>query len=126
MDTEWKVFKLKESDGKTAPFVSIGRGTLDFSQAACALINDNGRYRYAQILTRIENGKTVAAVSFLEDYAEDCIPVKRKVIKGKQVAGMTVRNKNAIERLFGKDGVNEGMVRHKVEPIGENMLKIID
>ena len=48
---EWEVFKLKQTGGRTAPFVSIGRGTLDFSQAACELINDNGTYKYAQILT---------------------------------------------------------------------------
>ena len=123
---EWTVFKLKESGGKTAPFVSIGRGTLDFSQAACALINDNGQYKYAQILTGKEDGKTVVAVRFLEEYVTDSIPIKRKRTKGRPVAGTTVRNKDAIERLFGKDGANEGMVRHKVEPIGEDMLKIVD
>lgn len=123
---EWKIFELKESGGRTAPFVSIGRGTLDFSQAACELINDSGKYKYAQILTGKEGGKTVAAVRFLEEYAENCIPIKRKVVNGKPIAGMTVRNKDAIERLFGKDGANKGMVRHKVEPVDENILKIID
>lgn len=123
---EWKVFKLKESGGRTAPFVSIGRGTLDFSQAACELINDDGTYKYAQILTGKENGKPVVAVKFLAEYDEECIPVKRKVINGKVVSGMTVRNKDAVERLFGKDGAYKGMIRHKVEPVGENMLKIID
>ena len=34
---EWEVYKLKQTGGRTAPFVSIGRGTLDFSQAACDL-----------------------------------------------------------------------------------------
>jgi len=123
---EWEIFKLKETGGRTAPFVSIGRGTLDFSQAACELIEDDGKYKYAQIYTGKENGKAVVAVKFLEDYEDDCIPVKRKIINGKIVSGMTVRNKDAIERLFGKDGANKGMVRHKVQPIGKNMLKIID
>ena len=123
----WTVFKLNEIGGRTAPFVSIGRGTLDFSQAACELIGDNGQYKYAQLLTNRENGKTVVAVKFLTEYEENSIPVKRKVMKGKLISGMTVRNKDAIERLFGKDGANKGMIRHKVEPISdENMLKIID
>ena len=123
---EWEVFKLNQTGGRTAPFVSIGRGTLDFSQAACELINDNGSYKYAQILTGKEKGKAVVAVKFLTEYEDNCIPIKRKQVNGKILQGMTVRNKDAIEKLFGKDGANEGMVRHKVEPIGENVLKIID
>ena len=123
---EWEVFKLKQTGGRTAPFVSIGRGTLDFSQAACELINDNGTYKYAQILTGKEKGKAVVAAKFLTEYADNCIPIKRKSVEGKTISGMTVRNKDAIEQLFGKDGANKGMVRHKVEPIGENILKIID
>ena len=123
---EWEVFKLKQAGGRTAPFVSIGRGTLDFSQAACELVNDNGSYKYAQILTGKEKGKAVVAVKFLEEYADNCIPIKRKQAEGKIISGMSVRNKDAIEQLFGKDGANKGMVRHKVEPIGPNMLKIID
>ena len=123
---EWEVFKLKQTGGRTAPFVSIGRGTLDFSQAACELVNDTGEYKYAQILTAKEKGKTVAGVRFLTEYEDNSLPIKRKPIKGKIVAGMTVRNKEAIERLFGKDGANKGMVRHKVDLAGDNILKIID
>lgn len=123
---EWEVYKLKQTGGRTAPFVSIGRGALDFSQAACELINDNGTYKYAQILTGKEKGKAVVAVKFLTEYTDNCIPIKRKSVEGKTISGMTVRNKDAIEHLFGKDGANKGMVRHKVEPIGDNILKIID
>ena len=123
---EWEVFTLKQTGGRTAPFVSIGRGTLDFSQAACELVNDTGKYKYAQILTAKEKGKAVVGVKFLTDYEENSIPIKRKIVNGKPVAGMTVRNKDAIERLFGKDGANKGMVRHQVTPAGDNILKIID
>ncbi len=123
---EWEIFELKQTGGRTAPFVSIGRGTLDFSQTACELINDTGEYKYAQLLTAKEKGKTIVGVKFLTEYMDNSLPVKRKVVNGKLVAGMTVRNKDAIERLFGKDGANEGMVRHQVVPVGENILKIID
>ena len=123
---EWKVFELQETGGRTAPFVSIGRGTLDFSQAACALINDTGEYKYAQILLGKEQGKPVVGVKFLTEYEDNSIPIKRKMADGKIVAGMTVRNKKAIESLFGKDGANQGMVRHKVAPMGTNILRIID
>ena len=123
---EWEVYKLKQTGGRTAPFVSIGRGTLDFSQAACVLVNDDGSYKYAQILTGKDKGKAVVAVKFLTEYEDNCIPIKRKKQEGKIISGMSVRNKDAIEKLFGKDGANKGMVRHKVEPIDTNILKIID
>ena len=123
---EWEIFSLKQTGGRTAPFVSIGRGTLDFSQSACELVNDIGEYKYAQILTGKEKGKTVVGVKFLNDYEENSIPIKRKKQNGKIISGMTIRNKDAIERLFGKDGANNGMVRHQVVPAGDNILKIID
>ena len=123
---DWEVYKLKESGGRTAPFVSIGRGTLDFSGSACALINDNGQYKYAQILKGKDRGKAVVAVKFLEEYMENSIPIKRKKQNGKVISGMTIRNKEAISTLFGKDGTNDGMVRHKVELIQENILRIVE
>jgi len=90
------------------------------------LVGDTGNYKYAQLLTGRENGKTVVAVKFLEEYAENSIIIRRKNIDGKKIAGMTIRNKGSIEKLFGKDGSNKGMVRYKVEQVSENILKIID
>ena len=124
---DWEVFQLKGTDGRSAPFVSIGRGAIDFSQSACKLINDNGDYKFAQILIKREGMKTLIAVKFLKEYEDNCIQITRKKDKnGKQIAGMTVRNKDAIERLFGKDSSNNGVVRHKVEPIDKNTLRILD
>lgn len=124
---EWEIFKIKETGGKSVPFVSIGRGQLDFNAVACELVNDDGSYKFAQILKGRENGKAVVAVKFIREYEDNSIPIKRKTMKdGTKIQGMTVRNKDAIETLFGKDGANEGMVRHKVEPIDKNILKIVD
>ena len=123
---EWQVVKVKQSGGRTAPFVSIGRGQLDFSANACELVNDIGQYKYAQFLKGKENGRAVVAVKFLTEFESDAIPVKRKNISGKEVQGMTVRNKGIVEELFGKDGSNNGMVRHGVELVDDNILKIID
>ena len=111
---EWEVFKLDQTGGRTAPFVSIGRGQLDFNAVACELVGDDGEYKFAQILTGKERGKAVVAVKFLKEYEENSIPIKRKA----QQNGKSIQ--------VGKDGSNKGMVRHKVEPIGENILKIID
>ena len=123
---EWKVFKVEETSGNTTPFVSIGRGQMDFNAEACRLVNDSGQYKYAQLLTAQENGKAIVGVKFLIDYEEDSIVVRRKVINGKTINGMTIRNKGAVEKLFGKDGANKGMVRHKVVLAGDDILKIID
>lgn len=123
---EWQVVKVKNGSGKNVPFVSIGRGQLDFNAIACELVGDNGNYKYAQFLKGKENGKSVIAVKFLTEYEEDSIPITRKVQKEKIIAGMTVRNKGIVEELFGKDGANDGMVRHGVECVAENILKIVD
>lgn len=122
---EWSVVKIDQTKGNNAAFVSIGRGQLDFNAVACDLVNDDGSYRYAQLLTAKENGKLVVAVKFLLDPEIDTIPIKRKSQKGKSVKGMTVVNKGVISDLFGKDGSNDGMVRYPVERISDNMLKIL-
>lgn len=123
---EWTVVKISQTSGNNVPFVSIGRGQLDFNAVACDLINDDGSYKYAQLLKRQEKGKTVVAVKFLKEPEEDTIPIKRKVQNNKQIKGMTVVNKGIITDLFGKNGSNEGMVRYNVKRIDENMLMIID
>ncbi len=123
---EWNVVKVDQTSGNNVPFVSIGRGQMDFSAVACDLINDDGSYRYAQLLTAKEKGKTIVAVKFLTEFEPNTIPIKRKAQGGKAIKGMTVVNKGVVTDLFGKDGANEGMVRYSVERIGDNMLKIID
>ena len=123
---EWSVVKISQTSGNTVPFVSIGRGQLDFNAVACDLGNDNGNYKYAQLLTAKDKGKTVVAVKFLENYENDTIVIKRKVQNGKTIKGMTVVNKGIISDLFGKNGKNEGMVRYSVELIAPDMLKILE
>ncbi|SCX17626.1 hypothetical protein SAMN02910339_02458 [Lachnospiraceae bacterium YSD2013] len=123
---EWQVVKVKNGSGKNVPFVSIGRGQLDFNAVACELIGDEGSYKYAQFLMGKDKGKPVIAVKFLNEYEEDSVPITRKVQKEKIIAGMTVRNKGIVEELFGKDGANDGMVRHSVERVSDNILKILD
>ena len=122
---EWNIVKIDQTRANNAAFVSIGRGQLDFNAVACDLVNDNGSYRFAQLLTGKDNGKTVVAVKFLVEPELNTIPIKRKYQNGRSIKGMTVVNKGAISDLFGKDGTNDGMVRYNVELIGENMLKIL-
>ena len=123
---EWSIVKVKQTSGKNVPFVSIGRGQLDFNAVACDLVGDHGQYKFAQLLKGKEKGATVVAVKFLTEVEPDTIPIKRKTQKGKMVKGMIVVNKGVISELFGKNGSNEGMIRYGVERIGENMLKILE
>ena len=123
---EWNIVKISQTSGNNVAFVSIGRGQLDFNAVACDLVNDDGSYKYAQLLTGRENGKTVVAVKFLTEPDQNTIPIKRKNQNGKQIRGMTVVNKGVIAQLFGKNGSNEGMIRYGVELIDNNILKIID
>ena len=123
---EWQVVKIKQTDGRSSAFVSVGRGQLDFNAEACKLVEDTGNFKFAKLFTAQENGKVVVAVKFLEENKEDCIAIKRKNIDGKYIQGMTVRNKGTIEKIFGKNGVKQGMTRYPVTLIEKNMLKIID
>ena len=122
----WSEVEIPQTSGKNIPFVSIGRGQLDFNAAACDLVNDDGNsYRYAKLLTAKENGKTVVAVRFLEESEPNTIHITRKAQHGKPIKGMTVVNKGTVSMLFGKDGAQDGATRYKVEKIDHNMLKII-
>ena len=123
---EWQIVKIKQVDGRSSAFVSIGRGQLDFNAGACKLIEDTGNYKFAQLLTAQENGKVIVAVKFLEDYEENCIIIRRKSAEGKIIQGMTVRNKGTIEKIFGKNGVKQSMTRYPVILVEKNILKIID
>lgn len=123
---EWNVVKINQTSGKNVPFVSIGRGQLDFNAVACDIVGDHGQYTFAQLLTGKENGKTIVAVKFLTKVEPDTIPIKRKTQNGKRIKGMTIVNKGIIAELFGKNGKNDGMVRYRVELISDDMLKIIE
>ena len=123
---QWEVVKIKQTDGRSSAFVSVGRGQLDFNAEACKLVEDTGNFKFAKLFTAQENGKVVVAVKFLEEDGEDCIAIKRKSIDGKVIQGMTVRHKGTMEKIFGKNGVKQGMTRYPVTLVEKNMLKIID
>ena len=122
---EWQVVNIKQTDGRSSAFVSMGRGQLDFNSEACKLVEDSGKFKYAQLLTAQENGKVVYAVKFLEECEENCIAISRKSVGGKRIQGMTVRNKGTIEKIFGKNGVKPAMTRYPVALVEKNILKIL-
>ena len=123
---EWNIVKINQTSGNNVPFVSIGRGQMDFNAVACDLVKDNGKYNFAQICTAKYNGKLVIAVRFLENYEDNTLPIKRKTQNGKNIKGMTIANKGVMSDLFGKKGINDGMIRYGVKLIENNMLQIVD
>ncbi|MBQ6863740.1 MAG: hypothetical protein IJO14_05830 [Clostridia bacterium] len=123
---EWEVVKISQMSGNNVPFVSIGRGQLDFNAVSCDLVGDCGQYKYAKLFKGKEKGKTVIAVKFLTEAENDTIPIKRKKQNGKVIKGMIIVNKGVIKDLFGKNGSNEGSIRYSVELIEHNMLKIVE
>ena len=124
---EWTVVEIAPTSGKNVAFVSIGRGRLEFSAAACDLVGDKGQYKFARLFTGKEKGKTSVAVKFLQEAESNTIAIQRKKQKdGSSINGMTVVNKGVISKLFGKNGDNDGMVRYGVEKIGDDMLKILE
>lgn len=128
---EWNLVKIDSQDGKNAPFVSIGRGKLEFSAKACKLLEEaSGRnyldYKYAQIYTGSEKGKVAIAVKFLVEYKEDSLEVTHKVAKGNPITSMIIQSKGTIQRVFGAINANDTMIRRNVEICGEDMLRICD
>ena len=123
----WSEVEIPQTSGKNIPFVSIGRGQLDFNAAACDLVNDDGiSYRFAKLFTAQENSRTVVGIKFLNESEKNTIHITRKAQNGKQIKGITVVNKGTVSKLFGKNGEQNGAIRYKVEKICDNMLKIID
>lgn len=123
---EWNIVKINQTSGNNVPFVSIGRGQMDFNAVACDLVKDDGKFKFAQICTAKDNGKLVIAVRFLDHYEDDTIPIKRKTQNGKKIKGMTIVNKGVMSDLFGKKGINDGMIRYSVKLIEQNMLQIVE
>ena len=127
MAFEWKVVTPEVSKGRKAPFVSIGRGKLDFNAAACDLVGDDGSYTHAQILEAKDGNKTIVGVRFFKEFQPGCIAVTRKkMADGRLIAGLSIAQKGTIERLFGKDGRNEGTIRKSVRLDPDDNVLIIE
>ena len=112
----WETVKIYgEQKGRNTPYASIGRGKISLSAAACELILDYEKYTYVKLLKATQNKKTLIGVQFFTEYVSDSLKIKRKVIDGKQIAGMTIENKGVISDLFGNDGCQKGTTRYSVK-----------
>lgn len=112
----WETVKIYgEQKGRNTPYASIGRGKISLSAAASELIENNEKYNYVKLLKATQNQKVYIGIKFFTEYVADSIKIKRKEIKGKRIAGMTIENKSVIEDLFGADGIQKGTTRYSVK-----------
>lgn len=123
---EWKEVELKPRTSRNAPFISIGRGGIDVNAVACDLVGDTGQYTHAKLLKAGE----MIGIQFLtkEDVNAIMIRRKSKTKNGKQIKGITFRNKEAILRVFGSVGIKDSTSRFAVkkDPDHENILIVTD
>ncbi|MDE7163516.1 MAG: hypothetical protein K2O44_05510 [Clostridia bacterium] len=124
---EWSVVKItSDKRGRNTPFASIGFGKIALSAAACELIANYEQYPYVELLRGKKNNKLCIGVRFLTNTTQDSIKVKRKVVDGKTITGLTIENKSIIEELFGITGTARKTTRYNVEKdnIADNILII--
>ena len=124
---EWSTVKItSDKRGRNTPFASIGFGKIALSAAACELIEHYEQYSYAELLRGKKNNKLCIGVRFLKSATQDTIKVKRKVVDGKTITGLTIECKNVIEELFGITGTARKATRYSVEKDNseENILII--
>lgn len=113
---EWSIVKItSDKKGRNTPFASIGFGKIALSAAACELIENYEEYPYVELLRGKKNNKLCIGVRFLKSSTQDCIKVKRKIIDGKIISGVTIENKNIVEELFGITGTARKATRYNVE-----------
>ncbi len=112
---EWTTVKISaDNKGRNTPFASIGFGRISLSAAACELIESYDKYSYVELL-KDKNNSDCIGVRFLKNNTSDSIKIKRKVINGKVIAGVSIENKKTIEDIFGMKGTAKKATRYNVE-----------
>lgn len=118
MGINWQVVPAKTVRGqRKSPFISVGRGAIDISAAACDLLPNNYKtYTYA-ILLRSGTLVGVKLIAYTGNGApdENAIPTSFKRSGGNDVKGITINNKAMIEDMFGTEvGLQEKTTRFPV------------
>lgn len=120
---EWNIVDIKLNGGEH-PTVTVGEGKFDFNGAACDLINDNGGYRFAQLLTMVEGADTSVAVRFLNEPADGAVPIRRKGQDGGEIKGITVDDNGIVSDALIAASHCEAPARYNVELLDDNTLVI--
>lgn len=106
MGINWQVIPARTVRGqRKSPFVSVGRGAIDISAAACDLLpGDYHSYTYAMLY----RSGTLVGIKLISHNGigspdKDAIPTSFKRSGGKEVKGITITNRAMIEDMFGTE-----------------------
>ena len=118
MSINWQVIPTRTVNGqRKSPFISVGRGSIDISAAACDLLqNDYKSYTYAKLL----RSGTLVGIQLIAHIGssapeENAIPTSFKRSNNKDVKGITITNKSMVEEMFGAEiGLGKGTKRYPV------------
>ena len=118
MGINWQVIPARTVKGqRKSPFISVGRGSIDISAAACDLLPQNYKsYTYAKLLrSGALVGIQLIAHTGSNAPDENAIPTSFKRSNKKDVKGITITNKSMVEEMFGeKIGLGKGTKRYPV------------
>ena len=117
----WETIEIgKKTHVEGIPFASVGHGRMALSAAACELVANYGNYHYVKLLRAKENGKTIWAVLFLMEKEDNCLPLKRKTVKGKVIGGIEVTDRTALREMFGDQTDSKSVKRFDVSVDSKN------
>ena len=104
MGINWQVIPARTVRGqRKSPFISVGRGSIDISAAACDLLPKNYKdYTFALLL----KAGSLVGIRLLAHVGtsapdENAIPTSFKRSDSKDVKGITITNKAMVEEMFG-------------------------
>ena len=106
MKINWQVIPARTVKGqRKSPFISVGRGSIDVSAAACDLLPQNYKaYTYAKLLrSGMLVGIQLIAHTGSNAPDENAIPTSFKRSNQMDVKGITITNKSMVEEMFGAE-----------------------
>lgn len=122
---EWKIIRIGQTQ---SPMVTVEPGKITFNAPACALIRDDGAYRYAQFFSARDNWKPVFGVRFLTEELDNSLPITRPSGSGEPAPEMIIFDSGLISARLLKDNPIEQdqSVSFAVKKVDDTMLMIAD
>lgn len=126
---KWETVKIESTNvGRKNAFATVGRGQIVFNSTATKQIRDVDEIKYVEIMTGSEGNTTFVGFAFKKELGENCLEVKKRLDKNKEVASVIVSSKVMMEKLFGKVGSKAGSTQYPVKldegPKGESLLVV--
>ncbi len=112
----WEIIKIATGKtGKSEPRASVANATMSLSTAACEMVENFGKYKYAILMKSRKNGSLCIGIKLLEEQAENALKISRRKYNGKEVEhSFSLTNKAVMEQLFGVQATNKSTVSYRV------------